>query len=201
MTGSDLSFRYKAVKGQDLPLTASLGATRTISVGGHTYMQGGPFSDELPDGKKWIRYEDVAAYQTGQLVDIFHPKVLKGVIADAKVVKGDYKGTITLKKLAALQGEKLTGNLGKIKVGYLIDTNSKGLVTRVVSDWTLDFGVLGASRSVTESRYTGWGARVKITAPAASQWVDSSDLLSGDHDSDVPAEISDNAISSLGQGR
>ncbi|MFC5815583.1 hypothetical protein [Nonomuraea harbinensis] len=202
VVGADLSNRYKSPRGkQGDPFLSILGATRTISAGGSTYMQGGLFADELPEGKKWIRYEGATTYQTNQLVDIFNPKVLKGLVSKAKNVKGDYKGTTTLKHLASLQGVQLSGTFAKVKVNYLIDTNGKGLITRVVSDWTLDYGIMGRSRSVTESRYTAWGAKVKITAPPKSQWIDSADLLSGRTDSDVPSEIPDNAISSLGVGR
>ncbi|MFG1941818.1 hypothetical protein [Nonomuraea sp. NPDC048826] len=196
--GADLRNRYKSQK--DLTPT-SAAATRSISVGGHTYVQGGIWGDVLPEGKKWVRYEGVSAYQSNQVVDIFNPKVLKSLIAGAKVVRGDYRGAITVKKLAALHGDRLSGPLGKVKVNYLIDTDRKGVVTRVVSDWTLDYGILGASRSVAESRYTGWGARVKVVAPPESQWIDSADLLDQMTETDVPAEIPDNALSSLGQGR
>ncbi|TXK35925.1 hypothetical protein [Nonomuraea sp. C10] len=200
VVGADVSHRVKSPKGQRATPLPSLLGTRVISIGGHTYMQGGMFADELPEGKKWIRYEDVVAYQSNQTVDIFNPKVLKGLVAKAENVKGDYKGTITLKELARFQGVKLSGTMSKIKVKYLLDTNGKGLITRVVSDMTLDYGIMGSSRAITESRYTGWGAKVKITAPPKSQWIDSADLIAGLPDTEVPSEIPDNAISSLGVG-
>lgn len=202
VAGADLTTRFKEPKGASDGLPASLlGNSRTVSTGGNTYVQGALFGGLLPEGKKWIRYEGQTNYQTNQLIDIFNPRVLKGVVSGAKVVKGDYKGTTTIGKLAAYQGVKLDSRLAKIKVKYLIDTDSRGLVTRVVSDWTLDFGLLGSSRTVTDSRYSAWGARVKIVAPPKSQWIDSEELLSGDTGAEVPTEIPDSAISSLGVGR
>lgn len=199
VTGADLTHRQKSTAGQnDLMTSFPLMASRTVSTGGYTYLQGGLFGDALPEGKKWVRYAG-ASHQSNQLVDIFNPKLLKELTAKAKIVKGDYRGTTTVKRLAALQGAKMTGALSKVKVDYRIDTNGKGQITRVVSDWTIDYGVLGSSRTVAESRYDAWGAKVTIKAPPASQWVDNTDLYGAITD-ELPSEIPDNAISSLGIG-
>ncbi|GAA4528102.1 hypothetical protein GCM10023096_64150 [Nonomuraea ferruginea] len=197
---ADLTSRAKSSgKGNTRTSLSALGSNRTISTGDHRYLQGGIFTDMLPEGKKWLRYPGFS-HQSNQMVDIFNPKVLKGLVAKAENVKGDYKGTVTLKQLAAFQDTKIPGKLGKIKVKYLLDTNARGLVTRVVSEWTLDFGLMGSSRTVTDTRYTGWGSKVTIKAPAKSQWLDIADLFAETPDADIPSEIPEDAISSLGVG-
>ncbi|MEV1166814.1 hypothetical protein [Nonomuraea sp. NPDC049784] len=169
---------------------------RVITVGGHSYVQGGLYSEDLPEGKKWVRYTGQATGSTyNQIIDIFEPKVLKVIVSHAKSFKGGtYKGSLTYSELAKVYGEKLGGPLGKIKIDYALKVNSKGLPTQLTSGWTMDFGVLGKTRSTSETRYLGWGSKVKIKAPAEDQWVDVDDL---GEDSDVPQEIPSNALSDV----
>jgi hypothetical protein len=202
-TTGTLEFGKSGVVASDLKnrapggLAAAFAPPRIITVGGHSYAQGGAFSEELPEGKKWVRYSGVATGGTyNQSIDVFEPKVLKALVSHAKSFKSStYKGSLTYSELSKVYGQKLSGKLGKIKIDYSMVVNSKGLVTHLKSSWTMDFGVLGKFRSTTESRYTGWGSKVKIKAPAQDLWIDVKDL-SGD--SEVPKDIPDNSINSLG---
>ncbi|MGW0478462.1 hypothetical protein [Nonomuraea sp. NPDC003214] len=199
VVASDLTTRVKIPKGASAEMAEMLRGisnSRAISVGGDTYMQGGLFSEELPEGKKWVRYEGVQTAGTEQVIDVFDAKLLKALVAKAKVVKGDYAGSLTAKELGKLTGARITGNVGKIKISYLLDVDSKGLIKRVVSDYTLDFGLLGKTRAVTESRYTGWGGKVKVVAPPESQWVDLHDL---GKDTELPSELPGKGLHSLDQ--
>ncbi|MER7501092.1 hypothetical protein AB0L05_22100 [Nonomuraea pusilla] len=170
---------------------------RAITVGGYQYAKGGLFSEELPEGKKWVRYpggEPSGTYN--QVLDIFRPKVLDALVTRAKTAKGGtYSGVISYKDIAKLYGQKPDKLLGKIKVKYALGVNAKGLVTRLTTDWALDFGVLGKVRSQTETRYTGWGSKVTVKAPPKSEWIDIAEL---GPDAEVPKEIPDNSINSLG---
>lgn len=179
-----------------LPGTKSLTPPRSITIGGHSYVQGGVFSEDLPEGKKWVRYEGPAGGSSfNQVIDVFEPKVLKAVISKAKSFKGGtYKGSLTYNELANAYGAKLDGKFGKIKVEYALSINSKGLVRELKTTWALDFGVLGKTSSTTETHYTGWGSTVTIKAPAKSQWIDVSDL---DEDSEVPEKLSESSIDSF----
>ncbi len=200
VVASDLSKRFKPAKGMDkseAKLFATLGPTRILSLGGYSYAQGGVYGTNLPEDRKWVRFPAESGSGVSQMIDIFDAKLLKTLVAKAKHVKGDYRGAISLKELAGLtSGEKVDGHLAKIQVKYLLDTDSRGLVSRVVSEWTMDFGVLGTSKSVTESRFTGWGAKIKIKAPPESQWVDFEDL-----DADALQDMPENSIDLLGQNR
>ncbi|GAA1759906.1 hypothetical protein AB0K40_41735 [Nonomuraea bangladeshensis] len=173
--------------------STSFSPDRLISVGGHTYVQGGIYGKDLPEGKKWVRYSDSPAGATmNQPVDVFEPKVLRLLLTKAKSNKGGtYKGEISYKDIAKAYGSKLTGPVSKIKVSYALGVNGKGLVTLLRTSWTLDFGVLGKTVGVTETRYTGWGSRVSVKAPAESAWVDVKDLEEG---AGVPEEIPQSAF-------
>ncbi|MFG6193133.1 hypothetical protein [Nonomuraea sp. JJY05] len=194
IVASDLRSRRP---GKDKSLAAAFAPPRIITVGGYSYVQGGLFSEDLPEGKKWVRYGggEATGGTYNQILDIFEPKVLKTLVSRAKSFKGGtYKGALTYSELAKAYGQKLSGTVGKIKIDYSLKVNSKGLVTTLTSGWTLDFGVLGKTRSVTETRYLGWGSKVKIKAPAKDLWVAVDDL---GEDSEVPLEIPNNSLNSL----
>ncbi|MFG1707201.1 hypothetical protein ACFLIM_28795 [Nonomuraea sp. M3C6] len=170
-----------------------LSPPRTITVGGHSYAQGGMYSEDLPEDKKWVRYAGEAAGATqNQIIDVFDPKVLKAVVSKAKSFKGGtYQGSLTYNELGRIYGQKVTGRFGKIKIDYRLAVDSKGLVTRLESGWTMDFGVLGKTRSVTETRFIGWGYKLKIKAPAEDLWIDVADL---GEDAETPTEIPQGSI-------
>ena len=169
---------------------------RAITIGEYTYAQGGLFSDRLPDDKKWVRYPSAGAPRIGnQPLDIFRPGVLKELVTSAKSFKGgSYRGAITFGRLAKLYGEKLDKTYGKVSISYVLDVNSKGLVSRLRSEYSLDFGLLGKTTSTVSTRYTGWGGKVTVKAPPADQVIDSTEL---DEDSGVPEEIPDGSLDSL----
>ncbi|MGN9836632.1 hypothetical protein ACTMTI_00785 [Nonomuraea sp. H19] len=186
------------VKTGDAELAALLTPLRTITVGEHAYAQGGVFSKDLPEGKKWVRYANAGSPRTGnQPLDIFEPKVLKALVSHAKSVKGGtYRGSVTFGDLGKIYGERIDKRLAKINIGYVLGLNSKGLVTEIRSAYSLDFGILGKTTTVAETRYTGWGAKITIKAPPADEVVDVSDLGS---DTEVPQEIPDGSPNSFGR--
>ncbi|MEU1386409.1 MULTISPECIES: hypothetical protein [unclassified Nonomuraea] len=180
---------------------ASLMPSRIITLGKHVYAQGGLYSEGLPEGKKWVRYPDTGLRisTSNQMLDVFEPQVLKALVSHAASTKGGiYRGSVTVKELGKIYGQSVNKKVAKVKVSYLLAVNSKGLVTRVVSDWTLDYGILGTSHSTTETRFTGWGAKVKVKAPPADQVADIADLGA---DSAVPQDIPDGSLNSLGNVR
>ena len=168
----------------------------TITVGKYTYAQGGLFSEQLPDGKKWVRYPSSGAPRTGnQPLDIFRPNVLKELVTSAKSFKGgSYRGAITFGRLAKLYGEKLDKKYGKVAIKYVLDVNSKGLVSRLRTEYSLDFGLLGKTTSTVSTRYTGWGGKVTVKAPPTDQVIDYTEL---GEDSGVPEELPDGSLDSL----
>ncbi|GAA3129121.1 hypothetical protein [Nonomuraea salmonea] len=107
---------------------------------------------------------------------------------------GSYRGTVTFGRLGRLYGEKVDKRLGKVAISYVLDVNSKGLVTRVRSEYRLDFGILGKTTSTVNTRYTGWGSKVTIKAPPADEVLDVSELGT---ESDVPQSIPDGSLNSL----
>ena len=202
-TNGTFGFGKSGVVAADLRTRVKGGATalyppRVVTVGKHTYAQGGLFSEELPEGKKWVRYANQASPSTGgQLLDIFEPKMLKTLVSRAKSVKsGTYRGSLTYGDLSKIYDEPVPDTLKKVKVDYALDLNSKGLVTGVRSEFTLDFGILGKTTTTVSTRFTGWGAKISIKAPPADEVIDISELGS---DTQVPQEIPNGSLNSLGR--
>ncbi|GAA2210735.1 hypothetical protein GCM10009850_061940 [Nonomuraea monospora] len=189
VVAADLRFREKGGM-------AGLSPSRSITVGKHTFVQGGIYSEGLPEGKKWIRYQDASVLYTSQPLDVFDAKVLKALVSKAKSVKGGtYRGVLTFGDVSRLYGEKIDKRLAKIKISYALDLNAKGLVTGVRSAYTLDYGILGSTTATANTTFTGWGAKISIKAPPSDQVVDLDELGS---DTEVPQEIPNSSLDSLG---
>ncbi|SDH86621.1 hypothetical protein [Nonomuraea jiangxiensis] len=189
--------RTRVVGGESDKLPAP---PRVITVGDSTYAEGGLFSEKLPEGKKWVRYAMAGDPRSGsQPLDVFDPEVLKALVSQAKSSKGGtYRGSIAFGALGRIYGEKVHKELSKVSIGYTLDLNSKGLVTRVRSEYSLDFGLLGKTTSVVDTRFTGWGSKVTIKAPAADTVIDLEEIDDSGTDAEVLQEIPGNSLNSLG---
>lgn len=188
--------RGKGMKKSAWDKYASLTPEREILHGGYLYRRGGDLDARLPQDKKWIRYGP--GYSSGgtQLMNIFRVKHLKRFVADAKYVKGAYRGSTTFKEVMALDGREIDGDVGTTTtIDYLLDTDSKGLVRRLVSKITIRVGVGRPDVILTETRFTDWGTKVKIKAPPESEWIGDKDLA------DTPQDPANNSIDLLGQNR
>lgn len=202
-TNGTLGFGKSGVVAADLRfrdnggMAGGLMPSRSITVGKQTYVQGGIYSENLPEGKKWVRYADPSVIYTSQPLDVFDSKVLKALVSKAKSSKsGTYRGSLTFADVSKLYGEKIDKRLGKIKINYALDLNSKGLINSVRSEYTMDFGVLGSTTTTVSTRFTGWGAKITIKAPPSDQVADYSELGA---ETEVPQEIPNGSLNSLGR--
>jgi hypothetical protein len=194
---SDLTKRYQRGKGMKKSAWAEYAPwtpERSLVRGGYKYVRGGPLDSLLPEGGKWIRYGPGFRPSTG-FIDIFHAKQFRKLVADAKYVKGSYRGSITFKELMKLKGEKVHSEVGNATIDYLLETDSKGLVRRMVSKWTWRFRTTLTNVTLTETRFADWGTKVAIQTPPESEWIDGMTL------GDTPQDPADNSIDLLGQNR
>ncbi|MEU7857103.1 hypothetical protein [Nonomuraea sp. NPDC049141] len=180
----DLTTRWKPQPDMTLPVNTA--STRAIKVGRFTYVSGFGWG-EMPAGAKWIRFgKDNSSWgsmgQRGdQLVDVFNPAVLKNALAKATIAKpGEYRGTLTAKDL---YGE--SGVYEVDKVSFRLFVNRDQLPVRLITEHrekdTLipneDHKLVRRTvHSLVDTRYTGWGTKVKIVAPPAHEAVDFDDL-------------------------
>ncbi|GGM88319.1 hypothetical protein GCM10010106_39430 [Thermopolyspora flexuosa] len=174
---------------------------RILRAGGKEhYLQSPLLKDELPEGKTWVSTTEFASLRGLSTVDGTNPKVLKVLLAGAKSkVSGGrldgvrtvaYRGTIPVSRLAKVSPNlrdfdtALKGAKGikppfirwKLYVG-----GRDGLPRRLSTELVLfEDKKVGSVKLLDDVRYSGWGTKVKITAPPADQVIDLKELTSGD---------------------
>ncbi|GAA5088507.1 hypothetical protein HNP84_010370 [Thermocatellispora tengchongensis] len=175
--------------------------TRALTFKGRAYYSGGIFASFIPEGKKWALVEDksILPVATTATVNPIEPGTLKAVLARASVKRPGgtydgvrttlYQGTITFAELyrvspsfRAMVGQrKPTGKSAKVKISWRLWLGSDQLVRRSWSSWTASLVSTTTVETsyVTDTRFAGWGGRVRITPPPASQ-VATGDELTGE---------------------
>ncbi|MFD1544113.1 hypothetical protein [Nonomuraea guangzhouensis] len=179
----DLTTKWKPQPDMTEPVYTA--PTRAIKVGRFTYVSGFEWG-EMPAGAKWVRFgKDNSSWgevgQRGyQLVDVFNPAILKKMLAKATIAKpGEYRGILAAKDLYRDSG---ISEVNKVSFRLFVDRDQ--LPVRLITEhqeketfpnednkW-----VKRTVHSIVDTRYTGWGAKVKIVAPPAHEVVDFDDL-------------------------
>ncbi|MEU7896757.1 hypothetical protein AB0B45_28345 [Nonomuraea sp. NPDC049152] len=150
--------------------------TRQIDIKRWSYLSGGLVAGSLPEGKTWVRGPRVNASPLGPEVDLFTPGTLKALLASASSVKnGVAKGTIKVGHLPS----RPAGFKASQKLTWALWFDGKGLVSRFTTKISLPAGRGEKLDFTADSRFSGWGSKVKVTEPAAETWVDAKDLDKG----------------------
>ncbi|MBG0813507.1 hypothetical protein [Planomonospora sp. ID82291] len=168
----------------------SLDPYRTINVGNRVYVSGGAYGKQLPEGKTWVSFKGGPVYAPAP--DVLEPAVLTALVkAPAGRHSRDglrHQGTLTYAELYKISssfrtsiGARPTDELGKSRFSWRLWLDGKGLPRRVTVSEALS-AEESSMTSTVETRYTGWGSKVTVTAPPADQVVDAKDL---------PAELPD----------
>ncbi|MCF6474067.1 hypothetical protein FAF44_37645 [Nonomuraea sp. MG754425] len=155
-------------------VTAMSKPERTIRIGRTSYVSGGPMSAGLPEGKKWYKqspgWTSGVTALFGGFVNAADPSTLKVLLARSKRSGSTYKGSMSVKDLLkasewsrATMWWKLDSG---VKVSWTLAVGSSGLPVKLTT--RLESKKIGVSKTAMEMRYTKWGAKVSIKAPAAS---------------------------------
>ncbi|MEV7005628.1 hypothetical protein [Streptosporangium sp. NPDC051022] len=193
VAATDLTTRFTTQpppkkKDEDLSSTE-----RRITLRGKTYSSGPPvWMDKLPEGKRWVRTENVLkaiGSGTYQLyVNVFDPGTLRFLVREAdRRLPGasgvQYTGVNTRKELYWASSAYRRGwdfppgdEWAQRKITWRLWLDGRGLPSRLATEADIDIARDTTVRMATDSRYTGWGSRVVITAPPADQVVDFNDL-------------------------
>ncbi|MEV4173572.1 hypothetical protein [Nonomuraea sp. NPDC049709] len=156
-----------------------------VKVGRYTYVRGFDWGP-MPAGKTWIRFGKSASWgldgQRGsQVVDVLDPAILRTLVAKATVRKpGEYRGVLTANDLS----KEKVGFPGFAKVSFRLFVNRDQLPVRLITEYAYKYRgvdqdgkkVEETFHPVTDTRYTGWGTKVKIVPPPAAEVVDFGDL-------------------------
>ncbi|WP_084961647.1 hypothetical protein [Thermoactinospora rubra] len=180
IAASDITAKFN-IKSSDIPedapdlLKGLATPERTIRVGSTAYISGGMIGTVLPQDKSWVKIPDGPAGGffgiAAQPINAAEPATLKTLLKTGTKTASGYQGKITLGQLykasawtRASLSSKPDSKEAKSVLTWKLAFDSRGLPARLVSQRTD-----GKTTFVYDTRYTGWGATVKITAPPADQ--------------------------------
>ncbi|MFF0574013.1 hypothetical protein [Streptosporangium saharense] len=182
--------------------------SRTVTVKGTSYTQGGVYAGALPEGKKWLRGRDDALAMVNpaqKLFDPLEPATLRAALARATPARpgGTLDGTRTVVRSGSLTlgelyrisptaravlGSKPSAKSAPLRVSWRLYLGADQLPRRVVSSYVQSIRGL-TSVDVTylnDTEYGGWGVRSAIKAPPAAEVADFDELKIGDTDPGNP---------------
>lgn len=149
--------------------TGSKPPYRVITEGRNAYVTNAGIAKALPAGRSWIQSK-ASGRENAILNTGVTPADLQFMLDNAsEVTTGEYQGTATL---ADFQHDKSAGE-GNVEFHLYFDAHN--LLTRTVVDTTdyPDDDTASYDQMVfhTDTKYSGWGAKVKIAAPAAGKVI------------------------------
>ncbi|WP_433437656.1 hypothetical protein [Nonomuraea sp. CA-141351] len=180
ISASDITADYTRYQGGIFDHMYNLKSGRTIMIGDKSYTTS-PMLGEVPEGKKWAR--DILGTTGGwvgtfsQLVNPAEPATLKALLRGKKQGR-TYSGKITYSALAKVspwfRASSPFSSKEKTVITYQLTLGSDNLPSKLVTSHLASSHVaegveVGDGRFSTETRYTGWGSRVRISAPPKNQ--------------------------------
>ncbi|MGW5156574.1 hypothetical protein ACWEPN_13935 [Nonomuraea wenchangensis] len=145
---------------------------RVIGIGKTGYYSGGVIGGLLPEGKTWYKEKNRGMPDSwSQFINPAETKTLARLLKNGTTKGNTVSGSITLKELKAVSTWVSAARLGNehdgVKISYTLTLSSAGLVNRVTSTYALtEDGTIYTT--TVDTRYTGWGSKVSIKAPAPS---------------------------------
>ncbi|MGW0199369.1 hypothetical protein [Nonomuraea sp. NPDC003201] len=142
---------------------------RVIAEGRNAYVTNAGIAKALPSGLSWIQSK--ASGHDNALLNVgVTPAELQFMLDNAsEVATGQYQGTATL---AEFRHDKSAGE-GKVEFHLYFDEHN--LLTRTVVDTTTypddDTTAYDQMAFHTDTKYSGWGTKVKIAEPAAGKVI------------------------------
>ncbi|MFI6744286.1 hypothetical protein ACIBI9_66495 [Nonomuraea sp. NPDC050451] len=147
---------------------------RVIAESRNAYVTNAGIAKALPSGRSWIQSK-ASGRENAVLNMGITPAELQFMLDNAsEVATGEYQGTA---KLADFRHDKSAGE-GTVEFHLYFDGHN--LLTRAVVDTTTypDDDTTAYDQMVfhTDTKYSGWGAQVKIAAPAAGKVISENKL-------------------------
>ncbi|MFG6200359.1 hypothetical protein [Nonomuraea sp. JJY05] len=142
---------------------------RVIAEGRNAYVTNAGIAKALPSGLSWIQSKASEGENTVLNVGVTPAELQFMLDNSSEVATGQYEGTATL---AEFRHDKSAGE-GKVEFQLYFDKHN--LLTRTVVDTTTypddDTTAYDQMAFHTDTKYSGWGAKVKIAAPAAGKVI------------------------------
>ncbi|MEV1003712.1 hypothetical protein [Nonomuraea sp. NPDC050202] len=163
-------FGKKDVAAFDITMKDGDEQQRVIGIGKTGYYSGGFIAGLLPEGKTWYKEKNRGMPDSwSQFINPAEAKTLARLLKNGTTRGDTVSGSITVKELKAVSAWVSAARIGKehdgVKISYTLTLSSAGLVSRVRSTYALaEDGT--TYTSTVDSRYTGWGGKVSVKAPA-----------------------------------
>ncbi|ADG86860.1 hypothetical protein TBS_18670 [Thermobispora bispora] len=172
-------------------------AHRVIRLGKDVYVGRDQYPGPVPAGKKWIRFpknhlgamnRDMAQDAGLQPINVYDPSMLTAVLkrSTSTRVSGGflYRGTMSYRELSKISKNAIVswttgrpiGKKSKGTIAWRLWTDRTGLPTRLITTDTAGEGKKALVKR-SDTRYTGWGFHLVVTAPPADEVIDEADLL------------------------
>lgn len=169
-------------------------AHSAIRIGPVVYCDAAQYPIPVPEGAAWVRHTHRAghcgtmAVRAGlQPIDVYDPAMLRAVLrrSTRTAVRGGYRyqGAISYRELSRIVPKSYRNPATNARVtaaskgelAWRLFTGRDGLPTRLITTSTQGSGRSAVVMRV-DTRYSGWGRPVTITAPPAAGTVDQDDL-------------------------
>ncbi|MEV0315191.1 hypothetical protein [Nonomuraea fuscirosea] len=163
-------FGKKGVAAFDISMEEGDERQRVIGIGKTGYYSGGLYERLLPEDKTWYKQKNRGMPDSwSQFINPAETKTLARLLVKGTPKGNTVSGSITLKELktvsAWVSAAMLTKEADGVKISYTLTLSPSGLVSRVSSTYALtEDGT--TYTSTVDSRYTGWGGKVSVKAPA-----------------------------------
>ncbi|MGW0801446.1 hypothetical protein [Nonomuraea sp. NPDC002799] len=182
IVASDISATYTPHEGDIFKsLDLLLGDERTITIGKVSYTRGAKLLGDLPKGKRWFKVNRPLpggfSGMYSQQVNPAEPATLQALIKAAQKKGRIYKGSISVARLWQVSPWYRAAAVSKGKAGdtveYELTLGSDNLPQRLLTThpaaehWTES--LVNDDLITIESRFTGWGNKMRVTPPSAAQ--------------------------------
>ncbi|WP_155338494.1 hypothetical protein [Acrocarpospora corrugata] len=161
--------------------------------GSRYYDSADNFLGTIPDGKTWVHRKGsfILAYFSHQPFDVFNPAVISVLLKNrtpTRVPTGYlYRGTTPSSPLDKATRDSTRGTDqmpfdlpgGGPDISWRLWTDLNGLPQRLMTSFTVGAGKY-AITGIADTRYSGWGSPVDISAPPTDQVIE---------EADVPADV------------
>ncbi|GAA3076760.1 hypothetical protein [Streptosporangium carneum] len=182
---------------------------RVIRVGKDAYDAASVYPGPVPDGKKWIRFQnkhrglmgrDLAEDVSLQPFDVYDATTMRTLLkrSASEPVSGGllHRGVMSYRELSEVSkgaynwvSGRPVGRKSKGKVSWRLWTGRDGLPERLITVDTMGDGKDPLIRWI-DTRYTDWGFRLVVTAPPADEVIDEDELMeySREQNADAPTD-------------
>lgn len=142
---------------------------RVIAEGRNAYVTNAGIAKALPSGRSWIQSKAGGQENTILTMGVTPAKLQFMLDNASEVATGQYQGTVTL---ANFRHDKSAGE-GNVEFQLYFDEHN--LLTRTIIDTTAypdkDSTIYDQMVFHTDTKYSGWGTKVKIAAPTAGKVI------------------------------